>query len=134
MHLRHAILWLCASACVLGCGGTTAPLSYSNGTTIAIELLVNGSNVLTVQPGAGGELSPAQLPSQPWRVTAATSSGRVLLSMLVQPGDVQYGPNSARGDGVRLDLSCGRLDLWSGPPLLGPARPPSPGSPGDCNP
>ena len=30
------------------------------------------------------------------------------------------------------NLSCGRLDIWSGPPLSGP--PPGPGKPGDCAP
>jgi hypothetical protein len=35
-----------------------------------------------------------------------------------------------KGDGNRVDLSCGRIDVWAGPPLLGPA--PGPGTPGDC--
>jgi hypothetical protein len=54
-------------------------------------------------------------------------SGRVLASMTVHPGDVgnMTGPNGqgeARGDGVRVDLSCGRLDIWAGPPMTGSAR------------
>jgi len=57
--------------------------------------------------------------------------------MTVHPGDVwaTTGPNGEgreKGDGVRVDLSCGRLDVWSGPPMIGPA--PGTGSPGDCAP
>ena len=38
--------------------------------------------------------------------------------------------SSTSGRAVRADLSCGRLDVWSGPPLLGPMY--SPGPSGDC--
>ncbi len=34
--------------------------------------------------------------------------------------------------GARVDLSCGRIDIWSGTPMMGPA--PGPGVPGDCDP
>jgi len=137
--LAVAILALGASIGLCGCGPKTAPLahaplSYSNETTIAIDLLVNGSKVLTMQPGTTGEVSAASLPGQPWDVTATTSSGRVLLSLVVRAGDVQVAASSERGDANRVDLSCGRLDLWSGPPLAGPAPPSPPGSPGDCAP
>jgi len=52
--------------------------------------------------------------------------------MTVRPGDVWETAGQMKGDAVRVDLSCGRLDIWSGPPLLGPA--PGPGKPGDCAP
>ena len=37
-----------------------------------------------------------------------------------------------KGSGARVDLSCGRLDVWVGPPMHGPF--PAPGRPGDCDP
>jgi len=77
------------------------------------------------------------LPPLPWYVEARSESGRVLVSMTVRPGDVfatMYpdGHGETRGAAVRADLSCGRLDVWSGPPMSGPA--PGSGIPGDCLP
>ena len=68
----------------------------------------------------------------PWFVEARTASGRALLTLVVHAGDVRYQESSTRGDANRIDLSCGRLDIWAGPPLIGPM--PGPGSPGDCVP
>ena len=127
-------LVLAAALATVGCttGPSVADLSYSNGTTIPIELVVNGAKIATLAPGSAGSVPAAALPSQPWVVRAETAAGRLLGTMTVQPGDVQVAGNAQRGDGLRVDLSCGRLDIWSGPPMLGPA--PGPGSPGDCNP
>jgi hypothetical protein len=72
---------------------------------------------------------PAPLP---WSVEARSPSGRLLISMTVRPGDVDGEGTEQRGTGGRVDLSCGRLDIWSGPPMLGPA--PGDGMPGDCLP
>ena len=57
--------------------------------------------------------------------------------MTVRQGDVfnTFNPDGLlvmKGDAVRVDLSCGVLRIWSGPPLLGGV--PGPGSPGDCEP
>jgi hypothetical protein len=127
----------------VGCGaaGQASPspgLSISNGTTLTVTLLVNGSPVGTFAPGTGRDPIPAsELPSLPWKVEARSPSGRLLTSMTVHPGDVwaatePNGEGREKGDGVRVDLSCGRLDIWSGPPMIGPA--PGHGSPGDCAP
>jgi hypothetical protein len=132
----------------VGCGSvssTASPtltpspgLSISNGTTLTVTLLVNSTPVGTFPPGTGRDPIPASdLPALPWNVEARSPSGRLLTSMTVQPGDVweTTGPNGEgrqKGDGVRVDLSCGRLDIWSGPPMIGPA--PGTGSPGDCAP
>lgn len=124
---------ICLAACgFFGGGSAPSPLSYSNGTTLSIDLVVNGSTLLTAAPGAGGEVAVSALPPLPWSVSAQTSSGRVLKSMTVRAGDVTTVGNVQKGDAFRVDLSCGRLDVWTGPPLLGPA--PGPGTPGDCNP
>lgn len=115
--------------------GTQMTLSIQNGTTIAVTLVVNGKVIETVP--AGGYENPIknELPGLPWDVETRSPSGRVLSSMTVHAGDVWQttDPNSggaARGDAVRVDLSCGRLDVWSGPPLLGPMFRPGPS--GDC--
>jgi hypothetical protein len=121
---------------------STAPtgardLVVSNETALAITLAVNGTVVRTIPAHRQDAFLVKDLPSQPWDVEARTSSGRVLSSMTVRPGDVWEtsspdGSTQMKGDAVRVDLSCGRLDMWSGPPILGP--PPGPGKPGDCDP
>lgn len=132
-----------AVAFVVGCGagnGSAPPpgLSIANGTTLTVTLLVNGTAVGAFASGAERDPIPArELPALPWNVEARSPSGRVLASMTVHPGDVgamtrPNGQGEAKGDGVRVDLSCGRLDIWSGPPMIGPA--PGTGSPGDCAP
>jgi hypothetical protein len=137
-----------AAVVACGCGAvgqpasllpTPAPgLSIANGTTLTVTLLVNGTLVGTVAPGVERDPIPAtDLPALPWQVEARSPSGRLLASVTVRPGDVwattgPSGQGEMKGDGVRVDLSCGRLDIWSGPPLIGPA--PGTGSPGDCAP
>lgn len=112
------------------------PLSISNGTTISVTLVVNGTVVETVAPGGYEDPVKAALPSLPWSIETRSPSGRTLSRLIVHAGDVVYttpdasGHSSAKGDAVRVDLSCGRLDVWSGPPLFGPMW--SPGPSGDC--
>lgn len=113
-------------------------LGISNGTTLTVTLVVNGAVVRTVAPGGGvNAIAANDLPALPWAVEARSPSGRVLTSMTVKAGDVQRstepdGSTMYRGAASRVDLSCGRLDIWAGPPLLGPM--PGPGVPGDCEP
>ena len=103
------------------------PLSISNGTWVPVTLVINGTVIETVQPGGYEDPVTVALPALPWSVEARSPSGRVLSRMNVNAGDVVYtgpdasGRSSAKGDAVRVDLPCGRLDIWSGPPLLGPA-------------
>ena len=112
-------------------------LSISNGTSIAVALEVNGHAVETVAPRTNEDPIRAELPSLPWSIVARSPSGRVLAVLTVRQGDVVVttpnanGHSSAQGSAVRVDLSCGRLDIWSGPPLLGPMF--SPGPSGDCD-
>jgi hypothetical protein len=112
---------------------STAGLSAANGTDLAVTLVVNGQSVATMPAHAGSLSIPAdRLPQLPWIVEARSPSGRLLTSMTVKDGDVQVYGNGSKGAAARVDLSCGRLDIWSGPPLLGPG--PGPGVPGDCVP
>jgi hypothetical protein len=132
---------LAAAAVILGSCGSLLPLpnpqpgagiSVENGTTLEVTIILNGSAVGRVQAGDGAEIPPGELPPLPWSVEARSPSGRLLVSMTVMPGDVDREGNEQRGVGGRVDLSCGRLDVWSGPPMLGPA--PGDGVPGDCLP
>jgi hypothetical protein len=117
--------------------GAAHDLVVSNQTTLTVTLVVNGAVARAVQPQTQEIVSTSDLPPLPWSVETRMPGGRVLSLMTVRAGDVweTNGPGGGRemhGDAVRVDLSCGRLDMWSGPPLLGP--PPGPGTPGDCDP
>jgi len=104
------------------------PLSISNGASIPVTLVVNGSVVETVAPG--GRLDPitAPFPARPWTIETRSPGGRILSTLTVGATD---SISSTSGRAVRADLSCGRLDVWSRPPLLGPMF--SPGPSGDCD-
>ena len=111
-------------------GGRTFPdLSVSNGTTIAVTILVNGVVLETVDPGGYQDPVAVAMPALPWQIEARSPSGRLLTSLAVTKGTyVDWNT----GVGARADLSCGRLDLWSGPPMIGPAPPSPAGTAGDC--
>jgi hypothetical protein len=113
-------------------------LSVNNSTTLAVNLVVNGQLIAQLDPSmclgcsADDSVPASLLPPLPWEAQVQTSAGRVLLALTVREGDVEYENSSSKGDASRVDLSCGRIDLWSGPPLDGPAA--GPGTPGDCGP
>jgi hypothetical protein len=113
-------------------------LAVDNETTLTVSFVVNGTLIASLDPATclgctDDSVVPASLlPPLPWQAAVRSPSGRVLLALTVNPGDVEYEPSSSKGDANRVDLSCGRIDLWSGPPLVGPA--PGPGSSGDCRP
>ena len=125
------------AACSSTPTGVAHDLVVSNQTTLTVTLVVNGAVARTVRPQTQEIVSTSDLPPLPWSVETRMPGGRVLSLMTVQAGDVWEtnlpgGGHQMKGDAVRVDLSCGRLDMWSGPPLLGP--PPGPGTPGDCDP
>ena len=112
-------------------------LGALNATSKELVLVVNGERIDDLHPGVPLELSAARLPPLQWTAEVRLPDGRSLFSLTVRAGDVATtrhadGSIEQRGDGARVDLSCGRIDLWSGPPLIGPA--PGPGAPGDCDP
>jgi len=113
-------------------------VSVSNGTTLGVEVVVNDSFVTTLDPGGclgcrSDDAIPASvLPPLPWQVEVRNVYGRTLVALPIHAGDVIETSSYLKGDGNRVDLSCGRIDIWSGPPMLGPA--PEPGTPGDCRP
>lgn len=107
-------------------------ISAMNATTKNLVLVVNGSLVKELQPGAEVDVPASALPALPWTAEVRLPIGRSLVTLTVHPGDVVLTPSGEKGDAARVDLSCGRIDLWSGPPLVGPAL--GPGIPGDCDP
>ena len=114
--------------------GRSIGVEVANGTALPITIVVNGVIVRNIGPGDGTHepITADVLGSMPWQVEARTASGRVLVTLTVNVGDVVYAQDLSRGVAKRVDLSCGRLDVWAGPPLAGPA--PGPGVPGDCLP
>jgi len=132
---------------VAACSTTNTPvlrerpsLGVSNGTTLPVTLVVNGLTVATFEPGQPAPtIDVIRLPDLPWTVEAKAPSGRVLTSMRVKPGDVSStaepgGVTRSSGTFGRVDLSCGRLTIWSGIEPSGPIPPSPAGSPGDCEP
>ena len=131
----------CAGLLPTPIGSPTEPpfgtsIDVANGTTLTVEIWVNGSPAGSAPAGASIRVLPGDLPAQPWHVDARTIRGRILLEFDVRPGQVTRtssgGVTTLSGAGSRADLSCGRLDVTVGAPMLGP--PPGPGSPGDCEP
>jgi hypothetical protein len=113
-------------------------LAVNNSTTLTVGLMVNGSLIASLEPntclGCGQDdgVPASLLPPLPWHAEVRSPSGRVLVSLTVRDGDVDYESSSDKGDASRVDLSCGQIDLWSGPPILG--GPAGSGTPGDCRP
>ena len=133
-------LVLALAGCSFPVGPTAAPpdaLWVNNGITLNVDVVVNGAHARSVSPRSQESMRASDLPRLPWSVELRTQSGRVLTSLTVRAGDVfettaPDGSHLMKGDAARADLSCGRLDVWVGPPLAGPA--PGPGKPGDCDP
>ncbi len=116
-----------------GCNTGAVPadqmaLNVSNESTMAVNLVVNGAVIETLNPGVADSLPASRLPGLPWAAEVQTAAGRPLINLIVHDGDV----GKSNGVAHRVDLSCGRIDIWSGPPLGGPA--PGPGAPSDCDP
>ena len=141
MRVPVAAALLAAIVLVGGCKmlPTFAPpkLGISNGTKLTVTLIVNGQAVGVFPPGQGAGPLTTALPPLPWTVDARSATGRLLTTMQVEPGQVSSttlpdGLIQSSGTLGRVDLSCGRLDIWAGFPASGPA--PGPGQPGDCNP
>lgn len=147
--MRRTVLLLALA--LAACDGSATPppvsqppspaLGVSNGTTLIVTVVVNGQPVGVFPPGGlGPGIDPAALPPLPWTVEARSTSGRVLTSMRVEPGEVATttAPDGAvehRGTMGRVDLSCGRLTIWAGDVQpSGPVPVEPPGKPGDCAP
>lgn len=126
---------------VAGCGLTSPPerhdLNVENGTTLAVSIVVNGGQIVTVPPGRSQVIPGDTLPILPWSVDARSPSGRLLLHFDAPVGTISVtkGPNGgaeSHGVGSLVDLTCGRLTVYAGSPIPGPM--PLPGTLKDCSP
>jgi hypothetical protein len=119
--------------------GMDYTLHVFNGTTLAVDVVVNGQSIGVAAAEDGLELAPANLPGLPWNIEARTVAGRALLDLDVAPGSV-IDIRNTDGSGMhsapqaRIALSCGELEIRIGAltPGGGPDR--GQGVPGDCNP
>jgi hypothetical protein len=138
LSLRQFAAVLVISILLVGCQGAPGvvpdaemQLHVNNGTPLQLLLVVNGRTYPLPAEGQI-DLRASELPPLAWMAEIRTMSGRSLVGLTVRSGDVVQTQASQKGDGARVDLSCGRIDIWSGPPLLGP--PPGAGAVGDCIP
>ena len=116
-----------------------AEIQVVNDTKLAVTIGVNGADLGVVPAHEATTIPSSALPAKPWSVEARSPSGRVLLAFTVQPGEVTRtttpdGVTTMTGAGSRADLSCGRLDVTVGGPMMGPVHAPNAGAPGDCDP
>jgi hypothetical protein len=134
---RLALLALAAA--VVACGappptsqpsatGLPVGINIANGTTVPVTIVVNGTLVGTVPPGATEVPVRAELPARPWSVEARSPTGRVLAAFTVPSGDAVSSESSV---GAAEDLACGTLDLWAGGPRGDHPKPVGP-TPAPC--
>ena len=107
-------------------------LTANNQSDRSLELYVNGSKIADVAPRSSPTFPAANLPPLPWAAELRLPTGRTLLSLPVTSGSVIRSANGSQSPGNRVDLSCGRIELYAVVPLGGP--PAGPGRPGDCGP
>ena len=122
--LMPALVALLAACSTALSSSATPPMSVMNGTDRSVTVLLNGSSVAELSPAT--EADPLALPSPPplpWTVEVRTISGFLLATATFE---------TASYASYRFDLSCGRIDIWSRVPVLGPMN--GPGEPGDCGP
>jgi hypothetical protein len=98
-----------------------------NDTTIIVTLIVDDTVVLSVPPEVHEALLAARLPPLPWEVQVRSPSGVTLLRLSIRTVDPI---GSDFGRSARVDLACGTLEVWTGPPMVGGTFLPS--SPGSC--
>ena len=141
-----AVLAISLAAVAVGCGdggGADQPalgavpdaemsLTANNQSDRGLELYVNGGKIADVAAKSGPTFKAQDLPPLPWAAELRLPTGRTLLTLTVTSGSVVRTANGSRSPGSRVDLSCGRIELFAIYPLLGPA--PGPGRPGDCGP
>jgi hypothetical protein len=141
----RVLAFLVLSAAVAACSvlqpGERPKITIANGTELTVALSVNGIPVGNFPPdGAGPDVDEQELPPLPWDMEARTVSGRLLLTLHVEPGQLQVARQPDGGIHAsiameRIDLTCGTLWLWACEITpSGPAPNPGAGQPGDCVP
>jgi hypothetical protein len=90
---------------------TSPPLGVDNWTTEPLTLVVNGVPLEVIRGTEWPVKAP--LPPLPWDVEARSPSGRALATLHVASDHPDIS--------TRVDLACGRIDIFTITPLLGPA-------------
>jgi hypothetical protein len=149
LPLPRSIAAVCAlllAGALVGCGNgsaTDAPplgpvadadmsLTANNESDRALELYVNGGKIADVGAKSEPTFKAQDLPPLPWTAELRLPTGRTLLALSVTSGSVVRRENGSQSPGIRVDLSCGRIELFAIYPLGGPV--PGSGHPGDCGP
>ena len=107
-------------------------LTANNQSDRSLELFVNDGKVADVAAKSQLTIQAKDLHPLPWAAELRLPTGRTLLELTITSGSVVRLENGSRSVGTRVDLSCGRIELWAVFPLGGPA--PGSGRPGDCGP
>jgi hypothetical protein len=131
---------LCLGACTAAPTGTPflhPQLVVNNGTTLTVELAINGQQAGRYEPGQSISVGLSALPPLPWEVTAQTAAGRPLGTFSVPAGDpyMTTQPEGESGGGahyLRTVLTCGTLLVWAGTVPPGGLNPTP--EPGGCGP
>ena len=135
----QVLLAIALQACVpiVNPSGSPDPrfdLHVDNGTTLAITIVLNDHDAVQVPPSTTSVVSLRNEHVGIVSVKALLPNGRTVLSFAVDPrslGSTTTGSETnVTGAAHRVDLSCGRLDIWLLTPPLGPV--PGQGTPGDC--
>lgn len=140
---RRFVLAVLVGAFATGCGTSDTPplgpvpdadmsLTANNQSDRELELFVNGGKVANVPAQTQLTVQAKDLQPLPWAAELRLPTGRTLVSLTVRSGDVVRRAEGSQAVGNRVDLSCGRIELWAVIPLGGPA--PGSGKPGDCGP
>jgi hypothetical protein len=139
-RLSALLLALLVGGCAL-LPGERPNITVGNGTELVVRVFVNEVAVGEFSPdGPQPEIDESSLPPLPWDIEARTITGRPVLALHVEPGQLRVdrhadGGISASIAMARVDLSCGTLWLWAGEITPGgPAPNPDAGKPGDCVP
>lgn len=139
-YLAFALLVAMIAGCSAFAGSPN--LGARNGTTIEVAIVVNNVEIGRLAPGESIDDLQGRAGRRPWLIQLRTiTSGRAVLTMRDDPTE---GEPAADANGlaavnaflVTVDLSCGRLEAWTGDrsAIAAPPIPDQPGRPGDCEP
>jgi hypothetical protein len=141
MGIRRSVVVGLFAATLASCGSlaTTPNLGARNGTTIDVAIVVNNIEIGRLAPGQSIEGIQDRAGSLPWLVQLRTiDSGRPVLTMRLEQAELDPAVDAnvasiESGSLTTVDLSCGRLEVWTGDrTAVGAGPPPGEGRPGDC--
>jgi hypothetical protein len=105
--------------------GAGYDLWLNNSTPLSLVIVVNGDTAGEVPAMTQTSFAAVGLPGLPWTVKVNAANGKQVMSLDVPAGVVwsttaPNGGGEVHGAGKFIDLACGRIDVWVGPPLGGP--------------